>query len=175
MEFGKPFRKKSATVFLAKIVALCKCYGLAVGVIVGLVSTLNPSVGAAMRSGFGLVDWLMCLSPLLFLLQWFFWRPDRKAWMGSETYQIASVAMAAFISGASYAAGLIVHINISISYPEYDRSHSSTLCYLYVLKLLSFVVIGVYFSWQALSMNLNSRVVIKGERSAAPVDSTVGF
>ena len=139
----------------------------------GLVSALSPSVGAVMRSGFGLVDSLMCLSPLLFLLQWFFWRPDRKAWMGSETHQIGSAALAAFISGASYAAALIVHINISISYPEYDRSNSSTLSYLYVLKLLSFVAIGVYFSWQALSMTSNSRVAIKGERSADPEDPTV--
>ncbi len=139
----------------------------------GLVSTLNTSVGAVMMSGFGWVDSLMCLSPLLFLLQWFFWRPDRTAWMGSENYQIGAAALAAFISGASYAAGLIGQINISISYPEYDSSHSSTLCYLYVLKLLSFVVIGVYLSWQVLSMNSNSRVAIKCERSAAPEDLTM--
>ena len=93
--------------------------------------------------------------------------------MGSETHQIGSAALAAFISGASYAAALIVHINISISYPEYDRSNSSTLSYLYVLKLLSFVAIGVYLSWQALSMFSNSRVVIKGERSTASEDLTV--
>lgn len=93
--------------------------------------------------------------------------------MGSEPHQIGSAALATFISGASYAAGLIGHINISISYPEYDRSHSSTLSYLYVLKLLSFVVIGVLLSWQALSMTSNSRVAIKGEPNADPVDSTV--
>ena len=139
----------------------------------GLVSTLNPSVGAVMGLGFGFVDSLMCLIPLLFLLQWFFWRPDRTAWMGSETYQIGAAALAAFISGVSCAALLIVDINLSISYHEYDISHSSTFYYLYVLKLLSFVAIGVYFSWQALSMTSNSRVAIKGERSADPEDPTV--
>jgi hypothetical protein len=146
---------------------------LAVGVIVGLVSTLNPFVGAVMRSGFGLLDSLMCLNPLLFLLLWFFFRrADRKAWLGPEIWQIGAVAMAAFASGAGYATGLIGEINLSISYPE-KVSHSSTFYYLYVLKLLSFVAIGLYFSWQALSMNSNSRVAIQGERSADPEDPTV--
>lgn len=90
--------------------------------------------------------------------------------MGPEIYQIGAAAMAAFASGAGYAAGLIHEIYKSISYPE---TFSSTLCYLYVLKLLSFVAIGVYLSWQALSMYSNSRVAIKGERSADPEDPTV--
>ena len=136
----------------------------------GLVSALSPTVGAVMGSGFGFVDSLMCLHPLLFLLLWFFFR--RAAWMGPEIWQIGGAAMAAFASGAGYAAGLIGEINLSISYPA-NVSHSSTFYYLYVLKLLSFVAIGVYFSWQALSMTSNSRVAIKGERSADPEDPTV--
>ncbi len=134
----------------------------------GLVSELNPSVGAVMGSGFGFNDSFMCLYPLLLLLLWFFFR--RAAWMGPEIWQIGAVAMTAFASGAGYAGGLIHAIYTSISFPE---TFSSTFYYLYVLKLLSFVAIGVYFSWQALSLYSNSRVAIKGERRADAEDPTV--
>ncbi len=94
--------------------------------------------------------------------------------MGPEIWQIGGAAMASFASGAGYAAGLIIEINLSFSYPE-NVFHSSTFYYLYVLKLLSFVAIGVYFSWQALSLYSNSRVAIKGERRADPEGPTTGF
>ncbi len=131
----------------------------------GLVSTLNPSVGAAMRSGFGLVDALICIIPLLQLLIWLFFR--RAAWAGPEIHLIGGAAVVAVGFGVAYANEL----KIFLSHPE-EVSHSSTVYYLY-LKLLSFVVIGVCLSWQAFSMTSNSRVVIKGERSTDPVDSTV--
>ena len=131
----------------------------------GLVSALNPSVGAAMRSGFGLVDSLMCICPLLQLLTWLFFR--RAAWSGPEIHLIGGAAVVAVLTGVAYAQEL----KIFLSHPE-EVSHSSTVYYLY-LKLLSFVVIGVGLSWQALSMTSNSRVAIKGEPSADPNDTTV--
>jgi hypothetical protein len=138
---------------------------LAVGVIVGLVSALNPSVGAVMRSGFGLVDSLICIIPLLQLLVWLFFR--RAAWAGPEIHQIGGAAVGAVGFGVAYANEL----RIFLSHPE-EVSHSSTVYYLY-LKLLSFVAIGVCLSWQAFSMTSNSRVAIKGEPSADPKDPTV--
>ena len=117
---------------------------LVVAVMMGFISTFIPSVRAVTMPRFGSVGLILCLGPLIFLLQWF-WQPDRKALlMGS--------AFMAFCLVVVNAVQLSSHTTVSIVVNEFhDRLHSSWLW-----SVLSFFVIGVYLSWLSVSMSMNS-------------------
>jgi predicted transporter len=123
----------------SKFVPVAIALALALAAMIGVLSTVVPTIGEFTNPRFGWIGLILCLNPLIFLLAWLA-APAKPALMAASFLMLSIGA----INGVQL---LVLGTVSEVSNTFTDRLHSS-----WFWSVIPFFVLSVYLFWHAYGM-----------------------